>query len=303
MTQHIITSMVSRINFSPATVAEEVVQNVRTILATQIGTVPLFRDFGVSWEGIDRPLPVARAIVRAAVIDAVQRFEPRAVVDSVEWSPDTEDALQGLLHPVVTISLADGVEDAAVAAETGVTISAVYQQADRGVSLATSLVALEKSIADRVVELEVTNYVRIFDLANASWKDDGSVQPVPGVGAVSGSALLDTVAMMIDSTNTVAAQVSADVGYYTKILHEFERIEYASVYTAGSVVHDPFEVSPVEPSPIVSASGVTDLDELNVLASSAYAAAISARDALLDLERLLGQFERTAFTSIYETKE
>lgn len=298
-----VVSTMKKINFAPATVAEEVVQNVRTIIATQVGTVPLFRDFGVSWDGIDRPLPVAKALVRAAVIDAVQTYEPRAVVDSVEWDAGTGDAMEGLLHPVVTISLADGVEDAAVAAETGVTISAVYQQADRGVSLATSLVALEKSIADRVVELELTDYVRIFDLANASWTDDGSVQESPGGVAVSGSALLDTVAMMIDSSNTVAAQVSADVTYYTKILHEFERIDYSDVYSAGSVTHDPFEISPVEPSAIVSASGVTDLEELNALATSAYTAVISARDALLDLERLLGQFERTAFTSIYENKE
>ena len=55
------------INFCPATVAEEVVQNVRTIVATMVGTVPLDRDFGFSWEAVDRPLPVAQMLVKSAV--------------------------------------------------------------------------------------------------------------------------------------------------------------------------------------------------------------------------------------------
>lgn len=297
-----IVSTMKKINFAPASVAEEVVQNVRTILATQVGTVPLFRDFGVSWDGLDRPMPVAKAIIRSAVIEAVQAFEPRAVVDSVEWDDNAEDALQGLMHPVVTVSLADGVEDAPLSSSPGIAISSVYQQADRAVSLASSVVSLEKSIADRVVELELTDYVRIFDLASSGWTDDGTVQQVQSSGAVSGSALLDTVAMMIDSANTVAAQVIADAAYYTKILHEFERIEYSTIYGEGSVTHDPFDVSPVEPSSVESAAGITDMEELSLRVSSAYSSVISARDALLELERLLGQFERTAFTSIYESE-
>ena len=52
------------VNFAPETVEEEVLQNVRTILLTRVGAVCLHRDFGVSWEHLDKPYPVARALMQ-----------------------------------------------------------------------------------------------------------------------------------------------------------------------------------------------------------------------------------------------
>ena len=102
---------VAAINFCPETVAEEVVQNVRTIVATMVGTVPLDRDFGFSWEAVDRPLPVAQMLVKSAVYEAVQKYEPRAVIEDITWKDEgTADTMDGLLHPLLTISLADGVD-------------------------------------------------------------------------------------------------------------------------------------------------------------------------------------------------
>ena len=294
-----VVSTMKKINFSPATVAEEVVQNVRTILATQVGTVPLFRDFGVSWEGIDKPLPVARAIVRAAVIDAVQRFEPRAVVDSVEWDPNTEDAMQGLLHPVVTVSLADGVEDVAVASDVGVTVPSVFRQADMASSLATMAIELETDIATRIVELEITDYVRVFDLRFTGTNEGGRKVELSYGADVSGASMLETIAAMIDAANSIAAQVSVDVAYYTKILHEFGRVIFTDIYKAGSVIHEAFDVRPADPEPFTSAAGIADLGTLNDLAIVAYANIVRARNLLLDLERDLSEFEHTDFTSIY----
>jgi len=99
----------SGINFYPQTVAEEVVQNVRTILATRVGTVPLDRAFGSSWDMIDQALPAAMQLARADVFDALERFEPRAVVESIRWE-QAEDAQDGVLHPVLTVGLADGID-------------------------------------------------------------------------------------------------------------------------------------------------------------------------------------------------
>ena len=42
----IAVTALSEVNFAPASERDEVVQNVRTILATRVGTVPLDRDFG-----------------------------------------------------------------------------------------------------------------------------------------------------------------------------------------------------------------------------------------------------------------
>ena len=44
------------VDFNPASVVAEVLQNVRTILSTRKGSVPLDRDFGISWEYLDRPI-------------------------------------------------------------------------------------------------------------------------------------------------------------------------------------------------------------------------------------------------------
>lgn len=52
--QHVL-NLSQPISFAPGTVAAEVLQNVRTILATRKGTVPLDRDFGLEWEHVDKP--------------------------------------------------------------------------------------------------------------------------------------------------------------------------------------------------------------------------------------------------------
>ena len=101
------------VSFCPATVAEEIVQNVRTILATRVGTVPLDRAFGADWDMVDRPLPVAQQLARAAFFDAVQKYEPRAVVETMTFRGDRDGAMDGVLVPELTITLADGVDGAA----------------------------------------------------------------------------------------------------------------------------------------------------------------------------------------------
>ncbi len=95
----------SEIDFAPANEVAEILQNVRTILKTRIGTVPLHRSFGVSWEHIDKPVPVAKALMQATVIEAITAYEPRAIVKSVEFPENTTDMMEGLLKAVVKISI------------------------------------------------------------------------------------------------------------------------------------------------------------------------------------------------------
>jgi len=93
------------VDFNPASVVAEVLQNVRTILSTRKGAVPLDRDFGISWEYLDRPIDVAQMLMRSEIIDAVSKYEPRATVESVVFEGSAEDALDGILKPKVTISI------------------------------------------------------------------------------------------------------------------------------------------------------------------------------------------------------
>lgn len=90
------------VDFAPESATAEVLQNVRTILNTRVGTVPLARDFGISWEHVDMPMPVAQSIMQGVVIDAIEEFEPRARVEKVTFDGDGAD---GILRPTVIVSI------------------------------------------------------------------------------------------------------------------------------------------------------------------------------------------------------
>ena len=92
------------VDFAPEGVME-ILQNVRTILATRKGSVPLDRDFGISWNNVDQSLPAAKMLMRSEVIDAIERYEPRAKVTSVDFAEDVEGAMDGVLKPIVTVQI------------------------------------------------------------------------------------------------------------------------------------------------------------------------------------------------------
>lgn len=101
----IAVTALSEVDFAPSSEAAEVVQNVRTILATRVGTVPLDRDFGVSWEHLDKPLPVARALMQSEVIESIARYEPRANIEAVEFEESEQDAMEGISRPRVILNM------------------------------------------------------------------------------------------------------------------------------------------------------------------------------------------------------
>ncbi|SDD89954.1 GPW/gp25 family protein [Sporomusa acidovorans] len=90
------------VNFAPDTTTEEIFQNVRTILATPVYSVPLNRAFGVNAELVDLPLPVAKAKLAAEIVQAIQKFEPRVEVTKVLF---TDKAIAGRLQPTVCLRL------------------------------------------------------------------------------------------------------------------------------------------------------------------------------------------------------
>lgn len=106
MTKYAV-SFDTTIDFKPETEVAEILQNVRTILTTRIGTVPLHRDFGVSWEHLDKPYPVAKAMMMVLVIEVVEAFEPRAKVVSVEFDETVDEVMEGLLKPRVIVEVVE----------------------------------------------------------------------------------------------------------------------------------------------------------------------------------------------------
>ena len=89
------------INLMPASEVEEIYQNVRTIVTTIKGTVPLDREFGIDGAVVDLPINVAKAKLTNEIFRAIRRYEPRAVIESISFKG--EDT--GRLIPIVGVSI------------------------------------------------------------------------------------------------------------------------------------------------------------------------------------------------------
>lgn len=64
----------------------QVLQNVGTILNTWKGSVPLHRDFGIDPDLLHRPVNMVEDLIIADVIEAIEKYEPRAEVVNVDVS-------------------------------------------------------------------------------------------------------------------------------------------------------------------------------------------------------------------------
>ncbi len=91
------------IQFNEKNELNAVLQNIAVIISTPIGTIPLYRDFGLDWSFLDKPTPVANVLMVAPVREAVQRWEPRATVLDVSFSEDP--AQPGVLIPTVEVDI------------------------------------------------------------------------------------------------------------------------------------------------------------------------------------------------------
>jgi phage baseplate assembly protein W len=81
---------------------QEVMQNVRTVLTTRRGTVPLNRDFGISFEFLDSPINTTRAKAEQEIFLQLKKYEPRAILKQIIW--DT-DVVSGQISPSVKVEV------------------------------------------------------------------------------------------------------------------------------------------------------------------------------------------------------
>lgn len=80
-----------------------VLQNVAIILATRRGSCPMYRDFGIPMDFLDRPMPVAKTLAYAEIKEAIETYEPRATVAGVTF--EDRPGSPGLLIPIVEVSI------------------------------------------------------------------------------------------------------------------------------------------------------------------------------------------------------
>lgn len=91
------------VRFNEIETINSVLQNIAVILSTPKGSVPLYRDFGLDWRHLDKPINVAKVLMIAEVREAVERWEPRATVQNVSFSVDP--ARPGTLIPTVEVEI------------------------------------------------------------------------------------------------------------------------------------------------------------------------------------------------------
>ncbi|MDR2891589.1 MAG: hypothetical protein LBV80_00660 [Deltaproteobacteria bacterium] len=85
-------------------------QEIRTVQETRKGSVPLDRDFGVSWDIIDQPINTVLPAHVADVAMQIEKYVPRVEVISVSYAPvsaarSRAEALAGMLRPVSVVRI------------------------------------------------------------------------------------------------------------------------------------------------------------------------------------------------------
>lgn len=82
---------------------KSILQNVSIILSTIKGTCPMFRQFGISGEVVDKPIPVAMVLMQSDIKEAVEEYEPRVEVLSIDFEAPADNP--GQLIPTVTVEV------------------------------------------------------------------------------------------------------------------------------------------------------------------------------------------------------
>lgn len=79
-----------------------VMQNVRTLLTTRRGTVPLDRDFGISQEFLDSPINTTQAKAEQEIFLQMKKYVPEAILKQIKWGADV---ISGKIWPTVKVEV------------------------------------------------------------------------------------------------------------------------------------------------------------------------------------------------------
>ena len=96
-------SDIKKIRLNETDAAKSVRQNIAIILNTWRGSVPLYREFGISPKFLNRPVPVVKSMLLADVQEAIEHFESRVSVVGITFDEDKENP--GRLIPIVEVEI------------------------------------------------------------------------------------------------------------------------------------------------------------------------------------------------------
>ena len=92
---------VNAIDFGASGV-QEVLQNISMILETPAFSCAMNRDFAWTPDMLDEPINIMKARIKGSVVEAIQKYEPRAEITSIDFETD---ALNGKIIPVVRVRM------------------------------------------------------------------------------------------------------------------------------------------------------------------------------------------------------
>lgn len=101
----ISTKDLGSITLNETDTVKSVLQNIRIILSTRQFSVPLYREFGLPMQFLDKPIPVAKALLIAEIRDAITEFEPRANMLNV--TVEIDENAPGKVHATVEVEIKD----------------------------------------------------------------------------------------------------------------------------------------------------------------------------------------------------
>ena len=88
MSYTIDTTNEEQININPATVEEEVIQNLWFLYSSIEYDVPLDRALGLNATYIDKPIETAKALATTDIYDKTEQYEPGAEIVNIDFSVD-----------------------------------------------------------------------------------------------------------------------------------------------------------------------------------------------------------------------
>ncbi len=84
-----------------------ILQNISLLLNTKRGTVPMYREFGLPMEFVDKPIDIAETMAFVEISDALEEFEPRVKLEDVRF----EKTESGYISITVEVNLANEQSD------------------------------------------------------------------------------------------------------------------------------------------------------------------------------------------------
>lgn len=103
MRYKVSTTDLSDLRMGETETVDAILRNIAVMLATRKGSAPLHREFGIPWDFVDKPMPVAKAMMVAPVREALERWEPRAAFVDIDFKLDPSQP--GKLIPIVEVEI------------------------------------------------------------------------------------------------------------------------------------------------------------------------------------------------------